>query len=352
MQKIKKELGKHPFISLHLIICFILILFHLVYGFENIYFLSINPSSWYSLFLGLFFVLIVYLAVDSKTSKKLEEINSIEKNICQETQNIKQNNKQTKFNVDKIFFQIERTSALNKYPNNKKFEALNESYQPTILSLFDDKEFEISVIIDSNKSYLYYKVKPVRNNENSIPRTKTVLSNKFYIVEVISPSYLRGTTQLEDYKYSPIKEGEYYGCQFIENPCSWVMGQPLSPIEDNQRFYEFYLAGSDHSAEIIPSANEAMGYNHNYPGNEHSVIDQFIIGMDGTFPAQSGSLFQLLQKDTQIFFKIQDSPLKKVYILETGFHSQRKEFLVFENLRGHIKNEKFVENLRNKILEK
>ena len=360
MQKINEELKKHPFISVCLIICLIFVLIHLFYGFENI--LSINPSSWYSLFLGLFFVLMVYLTVDSKTSKTLEEIKSIEKNIHKETQNIKQINKQTKSNVDKSFFQIERTSALNKYPEN--FKEINASYQPIISSLFDTDTFEIGVVIGLNKSDLFYKVKPVKNYETSIPKTKTILSDKFYIIEVMSPSYLRGTTseQLEDYKYSSIKEGEYYGCRFDESTQSavpkekgsWVMGQPLSPVEDNQRFYKFYLTGPDSSeeAEIKPSANGVMGYNYNYPGNEYNLIDQFIIGEGGSFSAKSGSLLKLFQKDSQLFFTINDSPLKKIYILKTWIDGQRKRFLVFENLRGHIRGENFVERLKNRVFGK
>ena len=78
----------------------------------------------------------------------------------------------------------------------------------------------------------------------------------------------------------------------------------------------------------------------------------FLIGTDGNFPAQSGSSFKLFQKENKIFFKINDSPLKKVYTLKTWIHGQGKTFLVFENLRGHIKSEKFIENLKNRILKK
>ena len=182
-----------------------------------------------------------------------------------------------KYNVDKIFYQTDRASALNKYPDNENFKTINESYQPTILSLFDDETFEIGVIIGSKKSDLFYKVKPVKNHETNVPRTETVLSFKFYIIEIISPSYLKGTNkeQLEEYMCSPIKEGEYYGCQFVESQCSWRIGQPLSSIKDSQRFYKFYLAGHDSSVEIIPSANTVMGYTHNYPENISHLIDEF-----------------------------------------------------------------------------
>ena len=36
----------------------------------------------------------------------------------------------------------------------------------------------------------------------------------------------------------------------------------------------------------------------------------------------------------------------------TFIGAERKAFLTFENLRGHIKNEEFIENLKDKVLKK
>ena len=73
-----------------------------------------------------------------------------------------------------------------------------------------------------------------------------------------------------------------------------------------------------------------------------------LLGMDGFFPAKSGSSFRLFQKGDKIFFTIHDSPPKEIYIL----HAQNKKFLVFENLRGHIKNKPFIENLKTQVFKK
>ena len=86
------------------------------------------------------------------------------------------------------------------------------------------------------------------------------------------------------------------------------------------------------------------------PGNEY--IDSFIIDQKGNFPATAGSLFRLFRKENQIFFSIDDSPPKEIYILKTWIRSYSQKFLVFENLRGHIRSEDFIENLTDRIFSK
>ena len=106
-------------------------------------------------------------------------------------------------------------------------------------------------------------------------------------------------------------------------------------------------------AEDIRSANNIMGFNQdNNLGNEYKKIDRFIIDQDGNFPAKNGSPFKLFKKEDQVFFSIIDSPLKEIYIIKTWINGQKTHFLVFENLRGHIKNDNFIEKLKNKILKK
>ena len=259
---------------------------------------------------------------------------------------------QTQHNVNKSYFQIERTTAINKYPEREEFKKVNEAYLNFIFPLFDIECANIGITVKTNFD-LHYKIKFIKD-KIGVPLKKESLDSSFYIIEIISPAYseVLKETELKEYEKSPIKEGEYYACWLDESKCSWFLGQQLCWATNYK--YPFYVSGfSSEKAEIVPSANEVMGYNrNNYPGDGYNLIDKFIIGMDGSFPANSGSLFRLFQKESQIFFMIGNSPLKKIYILRTHIQTQRKRFLVFENLRGHIRNDDFIEKFKNMILKK
>ena len=217
----------------------------------------ITILSFIASIVALLVALITY-RLQKKSDKNLNrienDINKIDNNINQMERNISL--------IGKIFFQIEKTSARTKYPNNENFKKINESYQRMISSLFDETNFEIVITSNKNKKEknLPYKVEPARYNRTNIPITKMVMFDKFYIIKVISLSYLAGikNKQIEDDKYNPIKEGEYYGCRFIESSCKWIMGSRLSSAIGNQEFFEFDLAGSDPPVEEICSANEYM----------------------------------------------------------------------------------------------
>ena len=277
-------------------------------------------------------------------------INKLETNI----QSISKIASEMQSNVNKTYFQIERATALNKYPERKKYDGINMRYPYFILSLFDEKNTDISIETKIGLR-LAYKIEIIKD-DIGIPVKKEILGFGFYIVKIISPSYSEVLEEknLKEYEQSPIKEGEYYACGFSELNFSWFLGQELAFGRKYEDCYPFHVSGSSsEKAEIIPSANKIMGYNqNNYPKDEYKLIDKFIVGMDGSFPAKNGSLFKLFQEENQVFFTVNDSPLKKIYILKTRIQTQRKRFLVFENLRGHIKNENFIENLKNRILKK
>ena len=299
-------------------------------------------------------VAIIALLLQMKTDK---DVKQMEDNIDKVENNIKKISKITsemQSNINKTYFQIERTTAINKYPEREEFKKINEGYLNFIFPLFDEEYTNIEITVKTNFN-LGYKIKFIKN-DISIPLKKEISGFYFYIIKIVSPadSEFLEEKQLKRYEQSPIKDGEYYACRFDEGKCSWFLGEPLSLGQKYRDCYSFYVSGlSSETAEIVPSANEIMRYNRNtYPADEYKLIDKFIIGIDGGFPANSGSLFRLFQNENEIFFTINNSPLKKIYIIKTWIQVQRKRFLVFENLRGHIKSEKFVENFKNRILEK
>ena len=149
--------------------------------------------------------------------------------------------------VNKVYFQTERSAALNQYPDREEFREINNSYQPFIFSAFEEEltTIDIAVQIKPNEE-LAYEVELIKDDITGIPKLYTSHFHKFYIIKIFSPSYLEGTTeeQLDEYKCSPIKEGEYYGCRFDERKCSWILGERLElGKEYEERFYQFYVTG-------------------------------------------------------------------------------------------------------------
>ena len=295
-----------------------------------------------------------------KIQKNIVKIYKISSEMRENIEKISKISSEMQTNVNKSYFQIERTTALNKYPEREEFKKINEAYQNFIFPLFDDEKPIIGIIINPNNPHenLQYEIEVVKNERN-IPKKEGISPLSFYLIQIISPANAEVLTEakMDKYKQSPIKEGEYYGCRFDEGQCSWILGQRLSIGTEKEEFFNFYHFGSSSEAVSVPSANEIMRFNtglniKNYPGSEYTLLDQFFIDQNGNFPAKSGNLFKLFKRENQIFFIIKDSPLKEIYVLKTWIHTKSKKFLVFENLRGHIKNEDFIENFKNKILEK
>ena len=345
------------------IILFLFIITTIVVSFGWVLIFSDNIIELLSFVASIFALIVAGIALylQIKTDKDLKlmdkNINKMEINtqdISKTQIELKDITLKTTNNVNKMYFQIERLTALNKYPKRVEFKKINESYLSLIIPLFDEETTNISIKVKPDFK-LEYKVEVIKDNIG-IPRKKEDLGCSFYIIKIISPSYseVLEEKKMKKYEQSPIKEGEYYACRFDELKCSWFLGQELSLGKEYEDCYPFYVSGSSsEKAEIVPSANQTMGYNqNNYPKNEYKLRDKFIIGMDGFFPVNSGSWFRLFQKENKVFFTVEDSPLKEIYILKTLIKTQRKKFLVFENLRGHIKNENFIKNLKNRILKK
>lgn len=289
-----------------------------------------------------------------KSDKDLQKIELNIKKMENNVQRISKTASELQNNVNKISFQTERFTAISKYPEREEFGKINNSYQPFIFFLFDYESPIITIIINSEKQHwLTYKTEVIKNNIN-IPITKTASGVTFYIIKIVSPAYLAGINRslLRKYKYSPIKEGEYYGCRFDETKRTWILGQRLLIGKESEGFYEFYESGSEVKDESNYSANKIIGDRNKCLNSEYICIDKFLINQDGAFPSRSGCQFNLLKKNGKIFFTISDSPLKEIYIARIYIETQRKTFLFFENLRGHIKNENFIDNLGSRVLNK
>ncbi len=289
-------------------------------------------------------------AEGQKIQKNVEQIKKTSSEMQEYVKQINKISSKMQENVNKSYFQIERTTALNKYPYGEEFKKINDAYLPFIFSLFDPYEepiIGIQINPGNPQEDLRYKIEVVKDEIN-IPKKKRVLYSNFYIIKILAPASSEYLTEedLQKYKNSPIKEGEYYGCKFDQMQCSWILSQRLTiGSKEKDGFFKFYPFGSISEFEVIQSANEIMGYNQNeYPDSEYTLINQFIVD-------ETGSFFRLFKKENQVFFTIHDSPLKEIYILKTWIRAQSKYFLVFENLRGYIKNKNFVENLKNTVLK-
>ena len=329
------------------------------------YFTSIDWVSIISLIASIVALIVSYLAykLQRKSDKDLKrmdnsinEINKVEKKIQENTENINEITLQMQNNVNKSYFKIERTTALNKYPEREEFKKINEAYLSFILHLFDHEQNpNIMIQIEPNR-WLEYEIEFVKDDTTKIPKNKTFFSQKFYIIKIISPANTKYSEdeKLKKYEKSPIKEGEYYSCRFDEERCSWILGENLSLGNEYEGFYKFYVSTfTSGKAEGVFSANEIMKCKQNNGlHSKYQLIDEFLIDGDGNFPARSGSKLRLFKKDNRAYFTINNSPLKEIYILKTFIGTEREKFLTFENLRGHIKNESFIESLKDRVLKK
>ena len=294
--------------------------------------------------------------LQQKSDEILEQIdkdtdkigNNIQK-VSKIQHDLKNTNLEIRNYVNKTHFQIERTAALNKYPNSEEFKEIIKAYQPFIFCLFDNKECNIGIKI--NQEDFVYKIKIIKNI-NDTPKTEDNSFFKFYFIQIIRPDTFLDFKKLREYEYSPIKDGELYACRFNEEKCSWILSQLLSIGKESEGFYPFYFHSLHYEGGIVKYAYEIIKYNqNNYLENEYRYIDQFFIGADGNLE-NDGYLFKLLKKDNKIFFTIDNSSLKKIYILIPVVSEPGKKFLIFENLRGYVRNENFLINLKNRILEK
>ena len=300
--QVKNIFKKHPIIWFCIVILALLILIRLLFG-------PVYPSDWYNLFVATFFVLVVYIFVDSQLSRKIEKISKIEQDIDKNIQGLMITNTQIKDNIKKAErstqklitanfqidsnikktekdiqnlmkanlqinnnikqtnFQLEKRATVYKYPESEEYNKVNGVYRPFMSALFKDENPIIGIIIDPEypKKDLFYKIEVVRNEDNT-PKKVTILYSTFYIIKIISPYYMENSTKEEKrnkYKDSPIKEGEYYGCRFSKierDEFSWFLGQQLSFGLNKDGFYKFYYAGSDIIGGVIPSANQVMGH--------------------------------------------------------------------------------------------
>ena len=188
--------------------------------------------------------------------------------------------------------------------------------------MFSDIKNPNICIVTKNKSdeekKFEYSIEVIKDIAN-IPKIKPALWLKFYIIKIISPIYLSSITEerLNEYKCSPIKEGEYYGCRFDEQQCSWILGQRLNSGRDHREgFYPFYMSDYIFEIEIELSANQLMGHTSIFPTppNTQPTKDtdlKYITGFE-----IENYLIQLSRKDNQIFFKIADSPPKRIYLTD------------------------------------
>ena len=256
-------------------------------------------------------------------------------------------------NVNKTHFQIERTIAFDKY---SKLESVNVVYLSFIRPLFDKEFANINIKIKTDLE-LKYEIQFIKNNAN-IPIKKEVFDSDYYIIKVISPPNMEVHRSgfSETYKRSPIKEGEYYICRF--NDCMWFLEQTPKNYQSEYSDEESYSFSIDSSyskqTETNFSANQAMG---DCPKDyelicESTINNDIFLNQKSNPFSDTDKTFKLFKKENSFFFNIEDSPLKKIYTIKTRNQDQRKKFLIFENLRGHIKNENFIENLKNHILKK
>ena len=149
MKTICKTLKQHWGLVICLLLFFLCFVYLLPFGYEYIFYifgfkleevdLQNYFSNWYSFVLTIAIALAVYILIDKRTSKKIDTIKGIEEDIQENTKKISKITKGMQKSVNKVYFQAERSAALNQYPDREEFREINNSYQPFIFSAFREE---------------------------------------------------------------------------------------------------------------------------------------------------------------------------------------------------------------------
>lgn len=183
-----------------------------------------------------------------------------------------------------------------------------------------------------NSLGLEYKIVPHRD-PGGAPSQLSSRAGPLYIVQVISPAHegVLDYERLLDYENSPIKDGEYYFCSFFNG--AWHISQESVGADDET--YRFYMSGRVGEMEYGQTANQFLGFNRE-PADMRQIF-RLLITPDGMVlrDGESADVYLAYVNDQgSTFLKINESPLKKIYLLDQE-EAPEDWFLYVENFRGY-----------------
>jgi Putative DNA-binding domain len=178
---------------------------------------------------------------------------------------------------------------------------------------------------------LEYTIRPVRDSEGK-PLVDRGEMKERWVVQVmrVANENVMDEADFLPYDASPIREGEYYYCDYYND--SWHLSDGRSP-----KAYTFHLSGKVGQVEFLESAN-AFVSRHAPDDESLKSIFKFTLGLDGLPLERSGGCqrYEVLQRDAKFFLRIGDAPLKLIYLTKLVNNSADEVWhLEVESLRGH-----------------
>ena len=269
----------HYFLIFIAVISFILCVVQLTpLGYERIIGFKEEGVNWnnyisnlYSFVVTVTVALVVYLIIDDRTSKKIDEIKEIEKSIREKTEQISKITTRVRSNVNKMEENIQKISTIQDQIafETEKNRLINS---PTILSLFlsevsisffkynmnmifHEKKCDLSIIEDKNKtepvcSFIFIKES---NKRHALPKI-------FYLFDKTHETPYFCVQALEGNKTVGIQQGEYYYLSYDfdlpNEQIVWYLGKKAPMFKDSpDRKFKVSFSSMSGDGGIIPSAN-------------------------------------------------------------------------------------------------
>jgi hypothetical protein len=196
---------------------------------------------------------------------------------------------------------------------------------------------------------LQYTIEPIRDPKTNQPLKHETEMEVKYVIRVQGPDHWQFMKKVEQeaYEGSPIREGEYYFCQFFND--SWHM----APDSVGAEAHCFYLSGKVGPSERGTSANAFVARTVDPPVNSMvKVAHLFLRTEDGTVLEGEGGCDQYdIYKDKSgtPFLSINDSPPKKIYFTNPpNTYGEADWVFVIADIRGRASGQK-LENIKRVI---
>ncbi|GEN11697.1 hypothetical protein MFU01_67340 [Myxococcus fulvus] len=179
---------------------------------------------------------------------------------------------------------------------------------------------------------LEYTIRPVRDAQGVPLQTSGEMRGR-WLVYVVGPAqeHVRSDVDLARYDDSPIRDGEYYYCEFYNG--SWHMSDG-----GMVKSYSFYMSGRVGAAEWLERANEFAERSLSVGGAVFEEVCRLLLDLEGN-PVRSGGGYSfLVVKDASngLFLRVGDSPPKAIYLMNSaGSLAEEQWDLEIEKFRGY-----------------